>query len=354
MTMGVRNRLGERSGGAATDEARGNLVFHGRAWRAVRFGDPIDVVQLQEVSWPEPPPGEALVRVHAAGAGLPDLLMAQGRFPLLDKPPIGLGEEVAGQVVAIAAGSRFTVGDRIMGITPFLRGSGGYAEYAYVREQSAAIVPSSLSDEQAGGFPVGFRTAYAGLVERAGLAPGEVLLVLGAAGSAGSAAVQLGKALGATVIAVAGSAEKLALSTQFGARHVINYATADLAREIADLTNGHGVDLIYDTVGGDLAAASLASLARNGRIAIVGLASGATVKLNSLDMLMRNYGAVGVLASGYTPDEDAVAWDALTDLAERGAITTPVGTVYTFADVPSMIRQQASPPPGKSVVRVRA
>lgn len=206
-----------------------------------------------------------------------------------------------------------------------------------------------MSDEQAGGFPIGFRTAYAGLVERASLAAGEVLLVLGAAGSAGSAAVQLGKALEATVLAVAGSADKLDFARASGADHAINYKTSDLTREIARLTGGRGVDFIYDTVGGELAAASVTSLARNGRIAIVGLASGATVELNSIDMLMRNYSAVGVLAAGYTAEQDAAAWDALTKLADRKAITAPVGTVFAFADVPSMIGQQSSPPPGKSV-----
>jgi NADPH:quinone reductase len=152
--------------------------------------------------------------------------------------------------------------------------------------------------------------------------------------------------------ALTGSAEKVAFSRASGADHAINYKTADLTREIAELTNGHGVDLIYDTVGGDLAATAVTSLARHGRIAIVGLASGATVELNSIDMLLRNYSAVGVLAAGYTPEEDAAAWDALTDLAARKAITTPVGTVYPFADVPSMIQQQGAPSPGKSVVRV--
>ena len=327
-------------------------MINGRAWKVVRFGDPADAVQLQEVSWPDPPAGQVLVRVRTAGAGLPDLLMAQGLFPLLGDPPFGLGEEVAGDVVAVPPGSAFAVGDTIMGITAFLEGWGGYADYAYVREQSAARVPSRLPDEQAGGFPIGFRTAYAGLVERTSLAAGEVLLVLGAAGSAGSAAVQLGKALGATVIAVAGSAEKADFCTRHGAAHAINYKTADVASEIAELTNGHGVDLVYDTVGGDLAATSVASLARGGRIAIVGLASGATAELNSLDMLLRNYSAVGVLAAGYTPDEDAAAWEALTGLAARGEITTPVGTVYAFDDVPAMIARQVSPPPGKSVVRV--
>lgn len=327
-------------------------MFKGRAWKAVSFGDPADVVGLQEVSWPDPEQGRVLVRVRTAGAGLPDLLMATGQFPLAGKPPVALGEEVAGDVVAVPPGSRFAVGEKIMGITDFLHGWGGYADYAYVREQSAAHVPSWLSDEQAGGFPIGFRTAYAGLVERASLAASEVLLVLGAAGSAGSAAVQLGKAFGATVLAVVGSAEKAAFAMRFGADHAINYRTADLTRAIAALTDGHGVDLVYDTVGGDLAATAIRALARNGRIAIVGLASGATVQLNSYDMLARNYSAVGVLASGYTPDEDAAAWGALADLASRRAITTPVGTVYDFGDIPSMIGAQSAPPPGKSVVRV--
>jgi NADPH:quinone reductase len=327
-------------------------VIKGWAWQAVRFGDPRDVVQLREVSWPDPVEGQALVRVRTAGAGLPDLLMARGDFPLLSEPPIGLGEEVAGNVVAVAPGSRFAVGERIMGITAFLHGWGGYADYSYVIEQSATRVPVTLSDVRAAGFPVGFRTAYAGLVERASLAAGEILLVLGAAGSAGSAAIQLGKALGATVLAVAGSEEKTAFCTRFGADHAINYKTADLPRRVAELTSGHGVDLIYDTVGGSLAATSVTTLARDGRIAIVGLASGATVELNSLDMLLRNYSAVGVLASGYSPDQDAAAWAALADLADREVITTPVGSVYSFADVPSMIAQQASPGPGKSVVLV--
>ena len=164
--------------------------------------------------------------------------------------------------------------------------------------------------------------------------------------------MQLGKALGASVLAVAGSAEKLDFVRAAGADHAINYKTADLTREIAELTHGHGADLIYDTVGGDLAATSIASLARNGRIAIVGMASGASVELSFLDMLLRNYSAVGVLAAGYTPEQDAAAWAGLTDLAERRAITAPVGTVFPFADVPAMIGQQGSPPPGKSAVRV--
>jgi NADPH2:quinone reductase len=327
-------------------------VFEGRAWRVVSFGDPLVGVQLQEVSWPDPPQGQVLVRVRAAGAGFPDAMMVSGHFPGLDKPPFGLGEEVAGEVVAVAPGSGFAVGERVMGITAFQEGWGGYADYAYVSEQSTVHIPPAMTDEQAGGFMIGYRTAHAGLVERAPVKAGQVLLVLGAAGSSGVTAIQLGKALGAEVIAVAGSEEKLGFCARFGADHAIDYRNSDLTEEIGKITGGRGVDLIYDPVGGDTAAQAVRSLARNGRIAVVGLASGATVKIDTLDLLVRSYSAVGVFAGGFTPEEDAAAWGRLLDLAEREVITTPVGKVYSFDEVPAMIRQQATPPPGKSVVRI--
>jgi NADPH:quinone reductase len=279
--------------------------------------------------------------------------MTAGRFPLLGDPPFGLGEEAAGEVVAVPPGSRFAVGDQVAGITGFLEGWGGFAEYAYVREGSAIRIPAGMTDEQAGGFPIGFRTAYAGLVERAPVEVGQTLLVLGAAGSTGAAALQLGKALGATVIAIAGSQEKLEFCARYGAHHVVNYRTDDLTARIAEITDGRGVDLIYDPVGGDTASRAIESIARNGRIAMIGLASGTVVPLDPMDMLLRNYTAVGVLA---TPDDDprveAGVWGQLAGLAEQGAITTPVGTVYGFDEVRQMIAEQTAPGAGKSVVRV--
>jgi len=307
------------------------------------------------MTWGEPAPGQVLIRVRTAGAGFPDVLMTAGHFPLLGAPPFGLGEEAAGEVVAVPAGSRFAVGDQVTGITEFLEGWGGYADYAYLREGSTIRVPAGMTDDQAGGFPIGFRTAYAGLVERAPVAAGQTLLVLGAAGSSGATALQLGKALGATVIAVAGSQDKLELCTRYGADHVVNYRTDDLTARIAEITDGRGVDLIYDPVGGDTAATALKSLARGGCIAMIGVASGGPVPLDSMDMLLRNYTAVGVLA---TPNDDpateAAVWDRLTNLAEQGAITTPVGTVYGFEEVPRMIAELTAPSAGKSVVRVAA
>jgi NADPH2:quinone reductase len=327
-------------------------MFSGRAWRLVKFGEPEKAIELQEMTWGEPSPGQVLIRVRTAGAGFPDVMMTAGQFPLLGDPPFGLGEEAAGEVVAVPLGSRFAVGDQVMGITGFLDGWGGYAEYAYVREQSAILIPPGMTDEQAGGFPIGFRTAYAGLVERAPVRAGQTLLVLGAAGSSGATAIQLGKVLGATVIAVAGSREKLEFCARHGADHGVNYRTDDMPARIAELTGGRGVDLIYDPVGGDTAATALKSMARNGRIAIVGLASGTAVPLDPVDLLLRNYSAVGVLAMPDDPVAEAAAWAHLADLAGQGAITTPVGTVYGFSDVPRMITELAAPGPGKSVVRV--
>jgi NADPH:quinone reductase len=328
-------------------------MFSGRAWQLVKFGDPQEAIELREMTWTEPNQGQVLIRVRTAGAGFPDVLMTAGHFPLLGEPPFGLGEEAAGEVVAAPAGSRFAVGDQITGITAFLQGWGGYAEYAYVLEQSAIHIPDGMTDEQAGGFPIGFRTAYAGLVERAPIAAGQTLLVLGAAGSSGATAVQLGKALGATVIAVAGSAEKVEFSVIHGADHGINHRSDDLSARIAEITGGHGVDVIYDPVGGDTAATALKSIARNGRIAIIGLASGTTVPLDSSDMLLRNYTAVGVLAlPNDDPAAESAVWDHLAELAKREAIMMPVGAVYDFEQVPRMIADQTGPGAGKVVVRV--
>jgi NADPH2:quinone reductase len=328
-------------------------MFSGRAWRVVKFGEPKEAIELEEMTWGEPSPGQVLILVRTAGAGFPDAMMTAGRFPLLGDPPFGLGEEAAGEVVAVPPGSRFAVGDQVAGITGFLEGWGGFAEYAYVREGSAIRIPAGMTDEQAGGFPIGFRTAYAGLVERAPVEVGQTLLVLGAAGSTGAAALQLGKALGATVIAIAGSQEKLEFCARYGAHHVVNYRTDDLTARIAEITDGRGVDLIYDPVGGDTASRAIESIARNGRIAMIGLASGTVVPLDPMDMLLRNYTAVGVLA---TPDDDprveAGVWGQLAGLAEQGAITTPVGTVYGFDEVRQMIAEQTAPGAGKSVVRV--
>jgi NADPH:quinone reductase len=329
------------------------MEYSGRAWRVVRFGEPLDAVDLQDLTWKEPEPGHVLIRVRAAGAGYPDLWMASGGYPLSVEPPFGLGEEAAGEVVAVPPGSRFSVGDQVTGVADIFQGWGGFADYAYLLEVQTIKIPAGLTDAQAAGFPVGFRTAHAGLVERASLAAGQTLLVLGAAGSTGSAAVQLGKALGARVIAVVGSREKEEFCARNGADHVLNHRTDDLTAQIAGLTEGRGVDLIFDTVGGDTAALVLKSLARGGSILMVGIASGSVAPLNPMELIMSNHSAVGVLSIAQEdPATEAAIWDYLAGLLERRAITPSVGSVHDFADVPQMIAKQANPAPGKAVVRI--
>ncbi|MEU6346532.1 NADPH:quinone oxidoreductase family protein [Streptomyces sp. NPDC046977] len=324
----------------------------GKAWRAIKFGPPAESVELQQLTWEAPPEGHVLIRVSTAGAGFPDVMMTAGQYPLLGDPPFGLGEEAAGEVVAVSTGSRLSVGDRVTGITAFLQGWGGFAEYAYLREISTIRIPPTMTDEEAGGFPIGFRTAYAALVDRTPIEAGQTLLVLGAAGSTGTAAMQLGKALGAKVIAVAGSQDKLDFCSRHGADHVIGYRDENLTARLTEITDGRGIDLIFDPVGGDTAATALKSIARNGRIALVGVASGNPVPLNPMDMLLRNYSAVGVLATPGDPEAEALVWERLAELAGAGKVTMPVGRVYDFHDVPRMITEQSTPGPGKSVVRV--
>lgn len=327
-------------------------MFSGRAWCLTGFGEPADVIRLRDTVLAEPDPGRILIRVAAAGAGYPDSMMTAGRFPLLGAPPFGLGTEAAGSVVAVPAGSRFAVGDRVTGITAFLEGWGGYAEYTFLLESSTVLIPEAMSEQDAAGFPVAFRTAYAGLVERTRVQPGETLAVLGAAGSAGGGAVQLGKALGARVIAVAGGRQKVEFCRRHGAHEAIDHRSEDVAARLTELTGGRGVDVLYDPVGGETAGKALTALARGGRIVLIGFASGALVDMNARYLLYGNHSAIGVLAGPGRPEKEAPAWRHLARLAAEGLIRTPLGPIHDFADVPLVVARQAAPPPGKCVVRV--
>jgi NADPH2:quinone reductase len=202
------------------------------AWRLVAFGETNNVLQSQELTWPPPTEGQVLVKVLASGVSLPDLLATTGTCPPMPDVPVGLGLEAAGEIVAVPEGSRLSVGDRVMGMTSiFVNGFGGHAEYAYLLEAETRLVPMHLSDEQAAGFVIGFRTAHAALVDRCAIESGATLVVLGAAGNSGAPAVHLGKALGATVIAVASNQHKLAYCKAIGADNVVNYTVDNVADE---------------------------------------------------------------------------------------------------------------------------
>jgi NADPH2:quinone reductase len=324
----------------------------GHAWIADAFGDPNEVLVFAPRTWDAPPEGALLVEVAAAGVGLPDSLMLQGVYPLVRRPPITPGQEVCGTVVAAPSGSRFRVGDRVLGPTHFYAGSGGFATHAYVTESHASRAPDSLSDEAAAGFYIGFRTAYTTLVTRAEVRPGETVLVLGGSGSTGAMAISLAAALGARVVAVASSEEKRAFCLGLGAAAAVDRDPDVIRDAVESETEGRGFDVVVDPVGGPIAEAALRAVARYGRFAVVGFASGSWVQVDPADMVMRNYSVVGVLAAGFTAEENASDIGELHRLAEAGRISTPVGQISDMADVPAVIASMASTaPPGKLVVR---
>jgi len=232
-----------------------------KRWQAADFGAVEDVLHLEDVERPEPGPAEARVRVLAASLALPDLMMVHGDYPFLPAPPASPGQEVVGVVDVAGDGFPYPAGTRIVGNSRADIGVGGFAEYTLVPGWSAMPVIDGLSDQQAAGFPGSFHVAHIGLHHRARLQDGETLLVLGGAGRTGSAAIQVGKAMGATVIATARSDANAHFSRQQGADHVLDLNDPASTRAVDLITNGRGVDVVYDTVGGQAAADSMTLLA---------------------------------------------------------------------------------------------
>ncbi len=305
-----------------------------RAWQVRKHGEPADALELVETAPPEPAPGLLRVRVSASALGLPDLFMCRGSYALTPTLPFTPGQELVGVVTAAAAGARARVGERVMAVSAFFTGSGGFAEEALAVDDFAFPVPDSLSEVEAAGFLIPFHTAYVGLVRRAGLQSGELLLVLGAAGGTGSAAVQLGRALGARVFATVSSPEKATYCRDLGAEVVIDYRREDIAARVRALSGGAGADVIYDAVGGDAFRAATRCVAHEGRILVVGFASGSWGRPASAHLVTHNYSVVGVMPGGYDRAFKERAQDELVERLQRGELRAPVHRVVPFEDLP--------------------
>jgi NADPH2:quinone reductase len=303
------------------------------SWRAVRFGTPEEALGIQELEIPAPGDGQVAIKVRAAGVSLPDLLMIKGQHPLIKSTPFSPGIEVAGTVSAVGNGAPFAVGDRVMTTTAYATGWGGFAEYCLADAARAVLAPSQMTDVEAAGFLVPYKTAQVALVQRAGLHQGETLLVLGATGTSGSAAIQFAKALDAQVIAVSSSSAKLEFCREIGADHVINYKTDDILDRVNELTQGKGADVIFDPVGGTLGNQASKATARRGRFLLIGFASGSWIQLDPLDLVVRDYSVVGVVSARLTPEELSRTHSEVIALAQEGRINTPVGKVFPFQDV---------------------
>lgn len=265
--------------------------------------------------WPEPEVGEhdVLIDVKAAGLNFPDVLMIQGKYQMQPEMPFIPGGECAGVVSAVGDKvTRYKVGDKVISAG----GSGAFCERIAVHEFGAFPMPEALSFEQAAGVSITYFTSYYALKQRANLQPGETLLVLGAAGGVGTTAVELGKLMGAKVIAAASSDEKLELCKQLGADEVINYSEVGLKEAIKELTGGKGVDVVYDPVGGDYAEPAIRGMGWNGRYLVIGFASGPIPKIPLNLTLLKGCSLVGVFWGRFTGEEPEVNLKNIEELWE--------------------------------------
>jgi NADPH2:quinone reductase len=261
-----------------------------KAVLAKSFG-PTEELVLEEVAPPRAGPGEVLIAVRACGVNFFDALIVQGKYQTRPSLPFSPGGEVAGIIEAVGEGvSGFTAGTRVLASM----GYGGYAQKVAVDAASVMAIPPQMDFATAAAFPITYGTSYHALKDRGQLRSGETLLVLGAAGGVGLAAVEIGKILGARVIAGASSEEKLALAREHGADTLINYGASDLRERIRDATGGKGVDVVYDPVGGAYTEPALRSLAPGGRLLVIGFASGEIPKIALNLLLLKVVSMVGV------------------------------------------------------------
>lgn len=280
-----------------------------------------------EMPRPELGPRQVRVAVKAAGVNFADTLIVQGKYQVKPALPFVPGLEAAGTVVEVGAeAGGIKVGDRVMAAL----GIGAFAEEVVCNASATFAMPASMDFVTAAGFPIVYGTAQAALARRADLQEGETLLVLGAAGGVGVAAIEVGKAIGATVIAAARGADKLEVARRHGADHVIDYATEDLRDRIKALTGGRGLDVIFDPVGGDVSEAALRSLDWEGRIVIVGFAAGRIQQIPANLLLVKNISAVGLFWGEYRNRDPKLVHEWFAALArwyEAGRIKPHVSHV---------------------------
>lgn len=322
-----------------------------RAWQVTRLGEPVDALAQKSVPTPVPGPGEVLIRVAAVAANFPDVLLARGEYQVKPDLPFIPGVECSGTVAAVGAEvSAFAVGDRVVAGR-----IGVLAEYAVVDAAAAHRIPESFDFAAASGLNIAYQTAWFALHRRAKLQADEWLLVHAAAGGVGAAAVQLGVAAGARVIGVVGSEAKAEVARASGAEHVILRGD-DIAAEVKRITGGHGADVVFDPVGGEAFTASTRCVAFEGRIVVIGFASGEIPKLAVNHALVKNYAVLGLYWGLYQermPQLVEEAHDELIRLFEAGKIAPVIDHVVPFDDAPSAITKLATGTTvGRVVIRV--
>jgi NADPH2:quinone reductase len=323
-------------------QARRRLM---RAWQTVKHGRPADALALNEdAPAPEPREGTILLDVLAAGIGLPDAFMCQGSYMLTPSQlPFTQGQEAVGRIVAWGDDvENRRVGDRVMAVTSFFTGEGSYAEQCLGLDDFCLPVPDEMTDAEGAAFLIPFHTAYLGLHTRGQLRPGETLLVIGGAGGTGSAAMQVGKALGARVIATAGGPEKAEFCRSLGADHVVDYRAEDIAEGVRAATDGRGADVIYDPVGGAAFASATQCVAHAGRILAIGFASGSWGQVDTAHMVYQNYSVVGVIPSDYDRAYKEAAQERLIGWWREGKLRCAVDELVPFEQLSDALERLVS------------
>ncbi|WP_069762364.1 NADPH:quinone oxidoreductase family protein [Streptomyces sp. LUP47B] len=283
-----------------------------QAWQVHENGEPSEVMRLADVAQPVPGEGQVLLKVRAANINFPDVLMCRGHYQVRPPLPFTPGVEICGET---EDGRRVIANPAL----PY----GGFAEYAVADAAALLSAPDSLDDAEAAALHIGYQTGWFGLHRRAHLEAGETLLVHAAAGGVGSAAVQLGKAAGATVIGVVGGAEKAAVARELGCDVVVDRRSQDVVSAVKEATGGRGADVIYDPVGGEAYTQSTKVVAFEGRIVVVGFAGGTIPSPGLNHALVKNYAILGLhwgLYNTKNPKLVQHCHEQLTELAARGAI----------------------------------
>ena len=317
------------------------------------FG-PAETLVLEDIASPEPKKNEVLLQVHAAGVNFPDTLIIEGKYQFKPPFPFSPGGESAGVVGAVGEKvSHVKPGDRVMALT----GWGSFAEEVAVPGYNVMPIPDGMDFPSAAAFGMTYGTSMHALKQRANLQPGETLLVLGASGGVGLAAVEIGKAMGAKVIAAASSDAKLEVAKAAGADVLINYSEGSLKDKLKEITGGQGVDVIYDPVGGDLFEEAFRSIAWNGRMLVVGFASGTIPSLPANLTLLKGASLVGVFWGSFAqrqPQDNAANFQQLFAWFAEGRIKPLVSQTYPLdkaADAINHLGQRKAV--GKVVVTVR-
>ncbi len=306
------------------------------AWRVHSFGAFEEVLTWESCPTPEAPRDGVLVKVAAVGLNFPDLLLIAGKYQVRPTLPFIPGMEAAGIVTHAGASSQYAVGQRVIvnGIY------GAFAEQVAAPDSYVFPIPDDMSDADAAALHVIYQTSYMGLVYRAQLQAGETLLVHGGSGGVGTSAIQLGKALGARVLATASTPEKIAICKQAGADECIPYKEQDFVSAVMDLTDGKGADVIYDPVGGEVFEKSSKCIAFAGRLLVIGFASGTIPSIAANRILLKNISIVGLHWGNYykhAPHRVAQTHAALLDFYAAGSIKPVLYAPYTIDELPKAL-----------------